>query len=70
MAIKNVSGIACPVIRMPCGYIYRLRELGSQNHTTVNRDQLRKLALASYGLKGHLPAPKMITKTVIFSEVL
>jgi len=70
MAIKNVSGIACPVIRMACGYIYRLREPDTRNYITVNRDQLRKLALTSYGLKGCLFAPRMITKVVIKSGAI
>lgn len=64
MAIKNVKGILCPVSRMACGYMYRLCENNTRNFNTVNRDQLRALALSNYGLKGRICLPAMITKTV------
>lgn len=70
MAIKNVEGIVCPVVRMVCGYKYKLIETGTLNSETVNHFQLRNLALSHYGLKGRLSAPQMITKTVIKSGAL
>lgn len=70
MAIKNVRGIVCPVVRKACGYMYKLIETGTLNSETVNHDQLTTLAVSNYGLKGRLSAPKMITKTVIKSGAI
>lgn len=64
MAIKDRRGVVCNVVKLRCGFMYRLNEVGTRNRTLLNREQLINMVKRNYGLKGHFSASLSVTEIV------
>lgn len=62
MTINDASGEPFVIVRLGCGYIWRMTILRTRFSQTVNRDQFRKIALRAYGLKGNLSCNQLLPK--------
>lgn len=62
MTFNDVTGEPFVIVRIACGYLWRMTNLQTRFSQTVNRDQFRKIALAAYGLKGNLSCNQLLPK--------
>lgn len=62
MTFNDLTGEPFVIVRLGCGYIWRMTVLSTRFSQTVNRDQFRKIALKAYGLKGNLSRTQLLPK--------
>jgi len=62
MTITDEKGEPFVIVRIACGYLWRMTNLETRSSQTVNRDQFRKIALRAYGLKGSLSCNQLLPK--------
>ncbi|MGX9363650.1 hypothetical protein [Pantoea ananatis] len=62
MQLTDEKGEPFVIVRMACGYLWRMTIIQQRYTQVVNRDQFRKIAHQAYGLKGNLSCNQLLPK--------